>query len=340
LNIQRKYHPLTKLQWLIWTVLFLMMFFSVLEDYPASDALNYAVLGAISYAIIFYGNALWLIPRIYRKKKYFLYALIVIPSLVIITWLRARLQYYIYYHFILEKPLEHLPFANYAYPFVTHCLLFIFSIAFRFTLDYFKIKQQQETLLKQHAEAQLNLLKAQVQPHFLFNTLNNIYFVAQRESPLTADLIEKLSSIMRYFLEQGPHREIPLQVEMDFIRNYMELEKMRIRHPVKTTIEVAEDISNIKIPPMLLIPLVENVFKHGIDKRGKNNYISIKLEVTDRLHLSVCNPYRADARHNGTGWGIGLNNLSKRLQILYGDNFQLFSDHTENVYISNLTIPL
>jgi sensor histidine kinase YesM len=336
----RKYHPLTKLQWLIWTVLLLMMFFSVLEDYPAWDALNYAVLGAICYAIILYGNALWLIPRLYRKKKYILFAVIVVLSLLIITYLRARIQYYIYYHFILHKPLTPLPFANYAYPFVTHCLFFIFSIAFRFTLDYFKIKQQQESLLKQHAEAQLNLLKAQVQPHFLFNTLNNIYFVAQRESPLTADLIEKLSSIMRYFLEQGPRQEIPLQLEMDFIRNYIELEKMRIRHPVKTTVDIADDIADINIPPMLLIPLVENVFKHGIDKRGKNNYITIKLQVTDRLHFKVCNPYRSDARHNGNGWGIGLNNLSKRLQILYGDNFQLISDHTGNVYISNLTIPL
>ena len=336
---QRKYHPLTKLQWLIWAVIFWMMFFSALEDYPAWDAFSYAFLGTLSYAIILYGNALWLIPQLYRKKKYLSYSVIVVLSLTAITYLRAQTQYYIYYHFIL-KTTGHLSFANYAYPFVTHCLFFIFSIAFRFTLDYFKIKQQQDQLLKQHAEAQLNLLKAQVQPHFLFNTLNNIYFVAQRESPLTADLIEKLSSIMRYFLEQGPHREIPLQVEMDFIRNYIELEKMRIRHPVNTTIEVDEDIANIKIPPMLLIPLVENVFKHGIDKRGKNNYITIKLQVSDRLHFRVCNRYRSDAGHNGTGWGIGLNNLSKRLQILYGENFQLVSDHSAEVYISNLTIPL
>jgi sensor histidine kinase YesM len=336
---QRTYHPLTKLQWLIWLVIFWMMFFSVLEDYPMLDALNYACLGALSYAIILYGNALWLIPHLYRKKKYLSYAVIIVLGLVAITWLRAQIQFYIYYHLIL-KTKGHLVFANYAYPFVTHCLFFIFSIAFRFTLDYFSIKQQQEQLLKQHAEAQLNLLKAQVQPHFLFNTLNNIYFVAQRESPLTADLIEKLSSIMRYFLEQGPHQEIPLSAEMGFIRNYIELEKMRIRHPVKTTIEVPEDISQVKIPPMLLIPLVENVFKHGIDKRGKNNYISIRLQISDRIHFRVCNHFRSDASHNGTGWGIGLNNLSKRLQILYGDNYQLVSDHSEDVYISNLTIPL
>jgi LytS/YehU family sensor histidine kinase len=126
---------------------------------------------------------------------------------------------------------------------------------------------------------------------------------------------------------------------MDFIRNYIDLEKMRIRHPVKTTIEVDEDISHVRIPPMLLIPMVENVFKHGIDKRGKNNYITIRLQISDRLHFRVCNRIRPDhSQSNGTG--IGLNNLSKRLQILYGDNYQLDSHKVEETYISNLTIPL
>ncbi len=316
-----------------------MFFIYALEQYGFEDAFNYAFHSSLTYALIIYGNALYLMPRLYRRKKYLAYTLSVIILLPVITWLRVQSQSYIWYVWIQKVPM-HLVFKDYIYTFITNCLFYVFSIAYRFTLDYFKIQQQQDTLLKQHAEAQLNLLKAQVQPHFLFNTLNNIYFVAQRESPLTADLIEKLSSIMRYFLEQGPHREIPLAVEMDFIRNYIELEKMRIRHPVTTNMEISKDISNVKIPPMLLIPLVENVFKHGIDKRGKNNYITIKLKVTDRLHFSVCNRLRPDAGHNNTGWGIGLNNLSQRLQILYGDDFQFTSKQSEDAYISNLTIPL
>jgi LytS/YehU family sensor histidine kinase len=219
-------------------------------------------------------------------------------------------------------------------------LFYIFSIAFRFTLDFFQIRQQQEQLLKQHAEAQLSLLKAQVQPHFLFNTLNNIYFVAQRESPATADLIEKLSFIMRYFLDQGPKQEIPLTAELDFIQNYIELEKMRMRYPVQTTIELSEDISAIRIPPMLLIPLVENVFKHGIDKREENNYIHIRLQTSHRLSFTVCNRIHPDTAGHSQGWGIGLNNLAKRLSILYGDNFMLESDRSQDSYTSKLNIPL
>lgn len=336
----RKYHPLTRLQWIIWTVLTCMFFIYALEIYGLGDAFNYAFHSSLTYAFIIYGNALYLMPRLYRKKRYVPYFLIVIPLLFLITYFRVQTQSYVWYVWIQKEP-YHLKFKDYIYTFITNCLFYVFSIAFRFTLDYFKIQRQQEALLKQHAEAQLNLLKAQVQPHFLFNTLNNIYFVAQRESPLTADLIEKLSSIIRYFLEQGPHQEIPLTTEMDFIRNYIDLEKMRIRHPVKTTIEVEEDISHIRIPPMLLIPLVENVFKHGIDKRGKNNYITIRLHISDQLHFKVCNRIRPDrGSQYDNGQGTGLSNLSKRLQILYGDNYQLVSQRVEETYFSNLTIPL
>ncbi|MES1159994.1 MAG: histidine kinase [Bacteroidota bacterium] len=334
-----KYDTLTKLQWLIWSGLTVMFFFYTLEIDPVSYAFDYAIHSTLSYAIIVYTNALWLMPRLYRKKRYIAYTVSVLVLLVAITYLRVYSQIYIWFHYIILKPMV-LEFRSYIYTFIINTLFFIFSVAFRFTLDFFQLRRQQEKLVKQHAEAQLSLLKAQVQPHFLFNTLNNIYFVAQRESPVTADLIEKLSSIMRYFLEQGPKQEIALTTELDFIRNYIELEKMRMRYPVKTTIELPEDLSVIKIPPMLLIPLVENVFKHGIDKREKNNYISIHLQISDRLDFCVCNRICKDHSDNEKGWGIGLNNLSQRLSILYGDNFVLESHRSQDTYTSKLKIPL
>ncbi|HWK07101.1 MAG TPA: histidine kinase [Puia sp.] len=341
--MRHKYNTLVKLQWLIWSVLTVMFFFYTLEIDPVSYAFDYAIHSTLSYAFIVYANALWLMPRLYRKKKYIAYTLSILFMLVAVTYLRVTSQVYIWFHYIIQKPLL-LEFRSYVYTFIINSLFFVFSIAFRFTLDFFQIKQQQQKLLKEHAQAQLSLLKAQVQPHFLFNTLNNIYFVAQRESPITADLIEKLSSIMRYFLEQGPKQEIALTAELDFIRNYIELEKMRMRYPVKTDIELPEDLSLIRIPPMLLIPLVENVFKHGIDKREENNYISIRLQLSDRLDFSVCNRICKDqdpgSHGNGVGVGIGLTNLSQRLSILYGANFALNSHRSEDTYTSKLNIPL
>jgi len=205
-----KYYTLTNLQWLIWISVFLMLFFYIIAVDPIGEAFNYSINTTLTYAAIVYGNAVLLMPHLLKKKRYLAYGLTVVLGLIAITWLRIQVQTYIYNHFVPHKEIYKPLFRNFLTTLVSHTLVYIFSIAFHFTLDFFRIKDQQEKLLKQHAEAQLNLLKAQVQPHFLFNTLNNIYFIAQRESPRTADLLEKLSSIMRYFLDQGPQsRTLP-----------------------------------------------------------------------------------------------------------------------------------
>lgn len=333
-----KYYTLTNLQWLIWILIFLMLYFYTVQVDSPGEGFNYGINTTLSYALIIYGNALWLMPRLYKKKRYFTYWLIVILGLLSITWLRIQSQTYMWNHFINPREAYKPQLRGYLFTIITHTLVFIFSIAFRFTLDFFSIRDQQEKLLKQHAEAQLNLLKAQVQPHFLFNTLNNIYFIAQRESPVTADLLEKLSSIMRYFLDQGPQSRILLSTELDFIRNYVELEKMRIRYPVDINFSLSGDIDHTMIPPMLLIPLVENVFKHGIDKSKENNYIEITLRVTERLYFEVVNNTGDEPFDKGKG--TGLKNLSDRLSILYGEDFELRSGREGAIYTSRLNIPL
>jgi len=315
-----------------------MLFFYIIAVDPIGEAFNYSINTTLTYAAIVYGNAVWLMPYLLKKKHYLAYGLTVVLGLIAITWLRIQVQTYIYNHFVPHKEIYKPLFRNFLTTLISHTLVYIFSIAFHFTLDFFRIKDQQEKLLKQHAEAQLNLLKAQVQPHFLFNTLNNIYFIAQRESPRTADLLEKLSSIMRYFLDQGPQSRILLSTELDFIRNYVELEKMRIRYPVDITFKLSGETENTMIPPMLLIPLVENVFKHGIDKTKENNYIDIHLQVAERLHFEVINNTGDQPFNNGKG--TGLKNLSDRLSILYGEGFGLETSRTGAVYTSRLNIPL
>ena len=120
-------------------------------------------------------------------------------------------------------------------------------------------------MLEQKSLAELNLLKSQVQPHFLFNTLNNIYYEAFREAPRTALLIGRLSDIMRYFVDESPKEKVTLATEIKFLENYIALEEIRIRHGVKVTFEQRYE-GNPVIPPMLLMTFVENIFKHGIDR--------------------------------------------------------------------------
>ncbi|HTQ26687.1 MAG TPA: histidine kinase, partial [Puia sp.] len=327
--MKEKYYSLANLQRLIWPFVFCMHFLYMLQEDPILQAFVYAATTTLSYAVIIYGNAVWLMPGFYRQKKYVIYLLSVMLFLALVTFSRARIQYYIWDELDLQKP-HHLVFRDYLYILISHLLVFIFSIAYRFSMDFFLIRRQQEQLLKKHAESQHNLLKAQVQPHFIFNTLNNIYSVTQKESPLAADLIEKLSAIMRYFLEHGPKQEIPLTAELDFIRNYIELENRRMRFPVHTEINLSGPLQDKKIPTMLLIPLVENVFKHGMDKSKKGNFVSLDLKVADRIEFAVVNSNGQEPGRQVKGWGIGLTNLSERLAIIYGQNYVFESRRSGN----------
>ncbi len=219
-------------------------------------------------------------------------------------------------------------------------LVYLSSILFYITLNFFRLKRKQEQLQKKHAEAELNLLKAQVQPHFLFNTLNNIYFIAQRESPATAALLEQLSLIMRYFVDEAPKDRIPLLSELKFIKSYIELEKMRMRYPITVTVKEEGITEDIVVPPMLLIPLVENVFKHGVDKRRSDNYIYISIAVeSGRLEVLVEN--RLVAVNEAAGKSeVGLKNLANRLELLFGADYILQAGEQNDLYSASLNIPL
>src|ERR1700759_4059798 len=148
---------------------------------------------------------------------------------------------------------------------VAGLLTYLLSFVFRIAIAYFTLKQQSEKILVQKSQAELNLLKSQVQPHFLFNTLNNIYYEAYREAPKTAKLIERLSDIMRYFVDESPKDEVSLATEIQFLENYIALEKIRIRHGIDLNF-IQDCNKDQRIPPMLLMTFVENIFKHGIDK--------------------------------------------------------------------------
>jgi len=216
---------------------------------------------------------------------------------------------------------------------------YLFSFIFRLALDYFKVRKDQKRLKEYTSKVELDLLKAQVQPHFLFNTLNNIYYVAQRESPQSAQLIEKLANIMRYFVDEASKALVKLPIDIQFLKDYIDLERMRMLHPMQVDFEINVVPNAVKLPPMLIIPLVENVFKHGIDKRSKENYLSLKIESSDgKLKINVSN--KVFEEKNEQQGGNGLKNLIARLDILYGKNYKFERTLTNNIFNANLELPL
>jgi LytS/YehU family sensor histidine kinase len=224
--------------------------------------------------------------------------------------------------------------------FLASCLfIYLLSFVFRIALEYFRVKRQAEQMQEQKSVAELNLLKSQVQPHFLFNTLNNIYYEAFREAPRTALLIGRLSDIMRYFVDESPKEKVSLATEIKFLENYIALEEIRIRHGVKVNFDQQYE-GNPLIPPMLLMTFVENIFKHGIDRSAEGNSFTITLRQEGNcLSFSTCNSLPAETPPVSHA-GFGLINLEKRLILLYGNRFELRTTHTGTTFQAFLKIPL
>jgi LytS/YehU family sensor histidine kinase len=218
-------------------------------------------------------------------------------------------------------------------------LIYILSLIFRISIAYFTLKQQTEEIMLQKSQAELNLLKSQVQPHFLFNTLNNIYYKVYKVDPPSANLIERLSDIMRYFVDESPKDVVPLTTEVAFIENYMALERIRIRYGVTINFEKAYQ-AELRIPPMLLMTFVENIFKHGINKSSKQNQIDISLIQKDGYLLFKTSNRRFNPTIPTDSNGFGIANLTKRLSMLYGSNFELTTKKDGELYHAFLKIPL
>lgn len=338
MKIWRRAPGIVQLQLLIWTVVLLLIFFSLLPMDGLLKSAIYTVVNTISYAIIIYGNILFLYPVFYQKRRYLLYGISVALFLMVTGMLKGYtgMTLYEYFGLIKASPVHLGELLSYVPGGV---LIYVLSLVFRIALAYFSLKQQTEEILLQKSQAELNLLKLQVQPHFLFNALNSIYYRVYKVDPPSAGLIERLADIMRYFVDESPKDEVPVSTEVAFIENYIALERIRIRHGASVQFEKAYNPDQ-RIPPMLLMTFVENIFKHGIDKTIGQNQIIISLVQQNGHLLFTTRNRKADPEAGESPGGFGIINLTKRLRMLYGSKFELTIDDEGELYTASLKIPL
>ncbi|MBS1532286.1 MAG: sensor histidine kinase [Bacteroidetes bacterium] len=329
---------IVQLQVLVWVAVLLLVFFSLLPMDGFGRSVIYTIVNTTSYAVIIYGNIFVLYPLFYEKRKYIYYGLLVTLLLVATGILRGYASIELYKHFLGTKTssINLLTLLGYV---PGGILIYVLSLVYRVAIAYFSLKQQTEEILLQKSQAELNLLKSQVQPHFLFNTLNNIYYKVYKVDPLSAGLIERLSDIMRYFVDESPKDVVPLATEVAFIENYMALEKIRIRHGAAIDFEKTYD-AELRIPPMLLMTFVENIFKHGIDKTRRQNVVTISLVQKDGYLLFKTSNRQVDAVAAGQTHGFGIVNLTRRLKMLYGSKFELKTGCEGELFTAFLKIPL
>ena len=325
-----------QLQWLVWAAFFLVSLCSMLPMDGFYQALVFTFVNTGFYALIIYGNIYFLYPRFFLKSQKTTYVLLVLIFLGLCAVTRSFSTFYLYNTFFSKKP-QPFPAYTIVYYFLTGILIFLLSFIFRVAIAYFSLKKKTDEIIAEKTAAELNLLKSQVQPHFLFNTLNNIYYEAYLESPRAAGLIERLSAIMRYFVDESPKPEVLIKTEVNFLENYIELEKIRLRHQIHLVF-VKDYPVDAMIPPMLLMALVENIFKHGIDKTSASNHIQITLLCQgDSLSFTTQN---AITPGKAPGNGFGLQNLRKRLELIYGDDFEFEINQSDKSFQSAFKIPL
>jgi len=209
-------------------------------------------------------------------------------------------------------------------------------------VKYWHLKERKTfELLKEKTEAQLQLLRAQIHPHFLFNTLNNIFSKAQNESPGSAKMIMELSHILRYVLDEGKNALVPLEKELQMLVDYINLEKMRYDEKLDLHISLPSNTEEMHIAPLLLLPFVENCFKHGTSKMTHNPWINLKIELNETsLTMKLMNGKITSIDTGDRIRGTGIENVGKRLELLYKDKYNLQIDEDDEVFIVNLALEL
>lgn len=237
-----------------------------------------------------------------------------------------------------RKPLPPLIFGQTD---IAHSIIIILLLGMNLGIKlYFKSDRdakEMQLLEKQNLEQQLEYLKCQINPHFFMNTLNNIHALVDINPEMAKSTILELSKLMRYVLYEGAKTFVPLQKDISFLRNYINLMKLRYTNKVKIDIDIPETIPDKSIPPMLLITFVENAFKHGVSYKD-TSFITIQLSCTDdRLYFSCQNSKHPEST-NEQG-GVGLSNVKKRLELLFGENHHLDIRDEDNTYLVNLEIP-
>jgi LytS/YehU family sensor histidine kinase len=210
------------------------------------------------------------------------------------------------------------------------------------TLKTWHQKQlENEMLTKEKANAELQLLKAQIHPHFLFNTLNNIYSFTLNKSPQAAELVQKLSDMLKYMINDCEQIMVPLEKEIQLIKDYIGLEKVRYGDRLDIQMHVNGDCQNKMIVPLLMIPFVENSFKHGASMMRGKQWMHLIINVNDNdldFNLSNSKPSQPNSTKNKKG--IGLLNVQKRLGLLYPGKHQLNINSTDNIFSVSLKIGL
>jgi two-component system, LytTR family, sensor kinase len=348
------------IHWAAWLVLHFIVFLPTLVNIKRivweTFIFHHFVLVTLNF-LLFYVVAFYVMPLIGNfKKKWFWILIASLLLAVIFTYLRFRIEAYHTQQLMSglfdkfsRRPAAQDALSFFGYRFrsyfqiniLTNVSIVVIAFAYRLLLIWFKQEKIRSELENQKLQAELSFLKMQVNPHFLFNALNNIYSLAVIEdSKRTGNSILKLSELIRYMIyeKEDGESKVTLDKEIHHINSYIDLEKLRHEGDTYINFSIEGDIYGKRIAPLLLFPLIENAFKHGI-LTEKDKPVDIDIKITGRqMRFSITNFTNADEK-DSVG-GIGLQNVKKRLDLIYAGKYQLDINKSDGMFNVNLQLSL
>jgi sensor histidine kinase YesM len=327
---------------LIWVSVFCTWYFLRYQDYASTKlALIVTFIKVADLTLMIYICNLLLIPFLLYRKKYVLFALCFIVMVFVSSVVKLNIIGSITnadpFLYSLSGDFKARIYDNV----IPHFFLVAAGALFKLIYDNSLLQQRMAEAAKEKAEAELNFLKSQVNPHFLFNSLNSVYFLIDKNNVEARSSLHKFSEMLRYQLYELNGKRIPIEKEISYLKDYVDLQKLRKDESYDISFKQNENVNGFSIEPLLLIPFVENAFKHISHLKDKANFVDITMDHLDsKLKFTVVNSCESNGGQDPGSGGIGLNNVKRRLELLYPDQYELIIKDQHDRYSIELTIHL
>jgi two-component system, LytTR family, sensor kinase len=321
----------------LWLLLYAAWHYFRYQDYPANTAAWITFIKVADLAVMVYITNYLLIPYLLYRKKYILFSIVFIAMVFSCSICKMYVEEKLFGtpgFFDLNTRFKARVYDN----IIPHFLLVSTGAAFKLLIDYARSQKRLGDMSREKAETELQFLKSQINPHFLFNSLNSIYFLIDKQNTTARKTLLQFSDLLRYQLYDCNAATIEIEKELSYLKDYVKLQEIRSNHNFEITVEEHENMKGFRITPLLLIPFVENAFKHISHHTDKKNFIHMKMEKQNSFFQF--NLMNSKDNHKSTDLqsGIGLANVKRRLELLYPGKHHLKIEDSSEIYTVQLNL--
>ena len=327
-----------------WCLYFSFFFYQVStprrgEEVDLIKALNTATLHVSFILTLAYLNYFYFLHRFLIDKNFGKYFLTFCTVFALFTAAYIHLKRFQVDDYTYSQEFHHFYSAKFIIQYtVTTFFVVIFVAMLKFAEEWFELEAKKKEIENEKLTSELRFLKAQINPHFLFNTLNNLYYLAFTQSPNTTEVIAKLSQMMRYMIYESNHAKVMLNKEIEYMENYISLEKLRLNNQIPIHFEVIGNPHSIQIVPLIFITFLENAFKHGVGNNFAAAWVNIKIDIQNGQCVYTVGNSKLPAGNILEKSGIGLQNVHRRLELSYPNSHVLKVKDEASFYDVELVI--